>query len=272
MKFELKAKDEKLRFPVVDEVLYEQDMARKSKYELIWDYVLQDGEEHPVAIICPGGAYFNVCSYVEGKPFAQYLNSRGISAVIVYYRVFEEAKYPNPQDDLARAVSTVMERAEELHLDMTNYSVWGSSAGGHLVSSFGTDNMGYAKYGLPKPASLVLIYPVISMKPGITHPDTMHNLLGIAGEEEEATVKDMIMFASVEEHITSDYPPTFVWCGESDSVVPPTNTRLCADALKKAGVDYECNIYPGVDHGVGLAYDTSAEGWIDRAVEFWVNR
>jgi len=251
------------RIPPIDDELYSSDMVRGSRYEIVWDYIIDDGATHPVAIICPGGAYFNVCSYVEGKPFAQYLNRVGISAVIVYYRVDKEATYPNPQDDLAKAVNEVISQADSLHLDMKNYSVWGSSAGGHLVASFGTDNMGYKKYNLPKPASLVLIYPVISMDPKITHPDTMTNLLG------KSPSKEMIEFASVEKNVTADYPPTYVWCGAADSVVPPQNTKLLVDALDKAKVSYEYNIYPEVDHGAGLAYDGPAEGWIDNAISFW---
>lgn len=253
------------RIPARDEELYILDTERKSKYELIWDYVINDGKKHQIAIICPGGAYYNVCSYVEGKPFAQYLNQKGISAVIVYYRVNEEAHYPNPQDDLARAIKEVISKADELNLDMDNYSVWGSSAGGHLVASFGTEHMGYVKYGLPKPKSLVLIYPVITMNPEYTHLDSMHNLLGNNPTEEE------IKFTSVELHVTKNYPSTYIWCGADDSCVSPMNTKLMIEALKGAGVKYASNIYPGVDHGVGLAYDLSAEGWIDKAINFWVS-
>jgi len=60
-----------------------------------------------------------------------------------------------------------------------------------------------------------------------------------------------------------------VWCGDSDTVVPPENTDLLKDALDKAGVKYVCKVYPGVDHGVGLALNTNAEGWIDDAIKFW---
>ena len=56
-----------------------------------------------------------------------------------------------------------MAHSDEWNLDMENYSLWGSSAGGHLVASFGTDSMGYKKYNLPKPGAIILSYPVISM-------------------------------------------------------------------------------------------------------------
>lgn len=67
----------------------------------IQKFIIKDGKKHPVAIICPGGGYEKVCSYVEGLPFAKRLNEMGISALVVFYRVREQAAYPNPQDDLA---------------------------------------------------------------------------------------------------------------------------------------------------------------------------
>lgn len=240
-----------------------KDIFHKNKYELDTRFVINDGKKHKCAIICPGGGYSLVCSFIEGTPIAHKLNDMGISAVIVYYRVKCKAKYPNPQDDLAQAIRDVHDRAEELNLDMENYSVWGSSAGGHLVASMGTDNMGYMKYNLPKPGCLVLSYPVISMDKSITHMGTHDNLLGKdCGVEQEE-------FASVHLHVTADYPPTYIWCGDADSTVPPVNTKLMADALKTASVPAMCEIFTGVDHGVGPATGTSAAEWIDHAVDFW---
>lgn len=240
-----------------------KDAFHKKEYELIDRYVIRDGKKHPVAIICPGGGYSLVCSFVEGIPYAKKLNSMGISAVIVYYRTGKAASYPNPQDDLARAVREVLGRAEEYGIDPDSYSVWGSSAGGHLVASFGTEHMGYRYYGLPKPSCLVLVYPVISMHKDLTHMGSRDNLLGKeAGIQAES-------FASIHEHVTSDYPKTFLWCGDADKIVPPENSALMAKALSEAGVPHERIVYSGVDHGVGLAEGTTAEGWIDKAVDFW---
>lgn len=252
--------------PPIDAEQKEKDYARESRYEVIYDYIINDGETHPIAVICPGGGYGAVCSFVEGIPFAKYLNTKGISAVIVYYSIKEKATYPNPQDDLARAVREVTEKAEELKLDMKNYSVWGSSAGGHLAASFGTNHMGYKKYGLPKPCAEILIYPVISMDPDITHLGSKEAHIGANATREQ------IDFASVNQHVTADYPPTYLWCGDSDKAVSPKNTELMAEALKSAGVPFVCDVYPGVDHGVGLATGIAAEGWIDNAIAFWMGQ
>ncbi|MBR5345875.1 MAG: alpha/beta hydrolase fold domain-containing protein [Clostridia bacterium] len=235
----------------------------ENAYDLDDRFVLRDGKRHPFAVICPGGAYTMVCSYVEGVPFAKRLNEMGISAFIVYYRVRELARFPAPQDDLARAVREILTRADEYGLDIRHYSVWGSSAGGHLAASFGTTAMGYSHYGLPKPEAMVLVYPVISMDREITENETHNNLLGA-----EAT-KEQECSASVDLQVDANYPPTYIWCGDADRVVKPENTKRMADALRAAGIPYRCEIFPGIDHGVGLAANTAAGEWFDHAAAFW---
>ena len=233
----------------------------KNEYHLVDDYVLKGTNKHPFAILVPGGGYGMVCSFIEGVPIAKKLNEKGISAFILYYRTRKKAKYPAPMDDLARAVKEIFDKAEEYNLDTNNYSIWGASAGGHLVSSFGTDNIGYLKYGLPKPGTLVLIYPVITMNKEFTHLGTHDTLLG------SKTSEAMEYMTSVEKHIHKDYPKTFVWCSQADKVVP---YRLELDkALNEHNIPHELKIYENVDHGVGPGTGTSAEGWINEAIEFW---
>lgn len=235
----------------------------RNDYKLDDTFVLRDGKKHPFALLCPGGGYQMVCSFIEGKPIAKLLNEKGISAFILYYHVKKKALYPAPMDDLARAVKEIHDRAAEYNVDTANYSVWGGSAGGHLAASFGTDNMGYRKYGLPKPGALVLSYPVISMSKELSHASSHDFLLGKNADEK------MVRFASVEQHVTADYPPTYIWCGDADDVVSPENTKRMVKALKDAGTPVEYDIFSGVGHGIGPGTGTSAQGWVDKAVEFW---
>lgn len=252
----------------LNEILNDPQKARDyyhpNAYELV-PYLVEDGQTHPAALICPGGGYGMVCSYVEGEPFARKLNALGIHAFVLYYRVNEKALYPAPQEDLARAVAEIHRRAEEWKLDVRGYSVWGSSAGGHLAASFGTEVMGYPKYQLPKPGALVLTYPVITMGDQ-THLDTRAHLLGAA------PTREAIHMASVEEQVTSAYPPTFLWCGSSDQAVPPVNSRMLAQALEARGIACEFAEYPGIDHGVGLGEGMICQEWFSRAVAFWLRQ
>ena len=237
------------------------DTNRENVYA-IRPYLVKDGKKHPVAILCPGGGYRRVCNFIEGYPYAKKLNAMGYHAVVVYYRVNVLARYPAPQEDLARAVKEVHAHAEEWKLDMQGYSVWGSSAGGHLAASFGTGNMGYQQYGLPRPGALILVYPVVTMGEK-AHAGSRNYLLG------ESPTEEMIRFASIEQQITPDYPPTFLWWGDCDGTVDPDNSRMLRAALEENGVPCLCTEYAGVDHGIGIGKGLPCEGWFERAVDFW---
>ncbi len=235
------------------------DLHRPNRYALK-SYLINDGKRHPFAVICPGGGYGAVCSFAEGTPFAEELNKLGYHAFVVYYRVKGKARYPHPQEDLQRAVEEIFAHAEEWRLDTECWSIWGSSAGGHLVASYCTE-----KRGTPKPSALVLVYPVITMGE-YTHKGSRDNLLGKNASE------DMIEKLSVEKQVNSDYPPTFIWYGTADDTVAPLNTKMLADALKGFSVPCKVEEYEGIGHGAGLAKGTVAEGWFKNAVDFWENQ
>ena len=232
------------------------DFWRPNRYGLK-TYLINDDKEHPFAVICPGGGYRMVCSYVEGLPYAKALNAKGYHAIVVYYRIGKKARYPAPQDDLEHAIREIFSHAEEWKLDTNDWSLWGSSAGGHLAASFCTEHR-----SVPKPNALILTYPVVIMDEH-THTDTRNNLCG--------TDSDPALFLklSVERHVTKDFPPTYVWNGADDRSVDPINSRALAQALQEAGVPYLHEEFQGVGHGVGLAKGTNAEPWFDHAIRFW---
>lgn len=252
------------RRPDIDKEQGAKDANMPNEYRLLDDYVINDGLIHSYAIICPGGGYGKVSSYIEGTPIAKKLNEQGISAFVLYYRIKEKALYPAPMDDLARAVRYTQENATKYNLDQSNYSIWGSSAGGHLAASFGTENMGYLKFDLPRPKVIVLAYPVISMEKHMSHQGTRNRLIG---EDANAEMEE---FTSIEKHITKSFPPVFIWCGENDQTVNPENTRMMEAALKEAGVPVCAKIFKNASHGIGPGTGTDAEGWIRDAVEFWM--
>lgn len=236
-------------------------MHRKNAYS-IKPFLVKDGKTHPVAVICPGGAYRRVCSYVEGAPFARELNRLGYHAVVVYYRVREKARYPAPQEDLIHAIRDLLNKQDKWKLDMGGYSVWGSSAGGHLVATFAADAPGWGQYNLPKPGAVILCYPVVTMGEK-THPESREYHLG------PTPPAQLVYRTSAENLVTADYPPTFLWWGDADTTVDPDNSRMLRGALQRNGVPCVCIEYKGVDHGVGLGKGLACEGWLKKAVSFW---
>ena len=225
-------------------------------------YILLDGKKHPVAIICPGGGYHRVCSFVEGLPFARKLNAMGYSAIVVHYRCGSKYPYPVPQEDLARAIRLVLRNKDRWNLDTDAYSLWGSSAGGHLAASFGTDAMGYKNYDLPKPGAILLSYPVITMG-DVTHAGSRNYLLG------PDRTPDRVQSASVEQLMTDAYHHTFLWTGLEDHTVNPKNSYMLAQALAQRNIPHRFLPIEAVDHGVGIGEGLPCEGWFEQAVAFW---
>ena len=174
-----------------------------------------------------------------------------VSADSVYYRLKTKALYPAPVEDLARAVREVLAKADEYHIDPKRYSIWGGSAGAHLAAAFGTKNMGYPLYRLPKPAALVLAYPVISMTKELGHKQSHDFFVGKdATPEQEA-------FASIEQHVDADYPATYIWCSDDDNVVNPDNIceLIPANLLIQRSFYDSCPLIIGMAKGKKEAID-----------------
>ena len=238
---------------------YNQECSHKNEYELT-PYLVED-KNAPVVIVCPGGGYRMIASFVEGHPVAQYFQSQGINAFVLRYRVKELAHYPAPLEDIAHALNDI-KNIYKLSLD--NYALCGFSAGGHMSALFGIKELGYGKYNLPKPNSLMLIYPLTSMETEITHKSSRK---WFAGDDQEA-----IEAGNVYKHITSDFPKTFIWRGNNDKSVPHINSDLLIDELLKNNVPCKYQKYYKVPHGTGLAFGFSAETWAPSAVAYWLNR
>lgn len=214
------------------------------------------------ALILPGGGYFMVAEDTEGEAYARALNEKGYSAFVLRYRVRRKGRYPAPQEDLARAVQYILDNADELNIDPEGWSLWGSSAGGHLAAGFGTKKLGYELYNLPKPSSIILAYPVITMGV-LRHGGSAMNLLG------PFRSRYIERKLSIENHVDMDYPSTFLWCSKTDEIVNWRNSFLLAHELQVNRVPYVFKRYQTGHHGSGLSEGTEPEGWFDEAVAFW---
>src|SRR5438132_6820106 len=134
-------------------------------------------------IVCPGGGYSHLADH-EGRPVAEWLNTLGITAFVLKYRLGPRYHHPAPLQDAARAIRTVRARASDWNIDPKPIGILGFSAGGHLASTAGThfdsgkpDASDVLERVSSKPNLMILIYPVITMRDQ-THAGSKKNLLG----------------------------------------------------------------------------------------------
>ncbi|MBR5163753.1 MAG: alpha/beta hydrolase [Schwartzia sp.] len=182
-----------------------------------------------VAILSAGGGFRYVGAMHDSFPHALALSRKGVNAFALIYRPGGDSSC----EDLARAVAFVHENADALQLDVRGYSLWGGSAGARtaaIVGALGTARFGEKDY--PRPAAVVMQYT---------------GFADIYGNE----------------------PPTYGCAGANDGAGLRRTMRERTEAIRRNGTDAEFEVFDGVAHGFGLGTGTAAEGWIDRAVQFW---
>jgi acetyl esterase/lipase len=219
-------------------------------------FVLAKGTGSGTAVvICPGGGYQNLSMDKEGYQVARWLNSLGVSAFVLQYRLGPRYHHPIELEDAQRAIRMVRARAAQYGLQTDRIGIMGFSAGGHEASTAGTHydaGNPAAPDPLDRPGSrpdfMVLCYPVITFGP-FAHAGSRRNLLGNNPDPK------LVELLSNELQVTKDTPPTFLYHTTNDSVVPVENSVLFYSALRKAGVPAELHIYERGPHGVGLAQD-----------------
>lgn len=202
-------------------------------------------------VICPGGGYGMESYRLEGTNIAEAYQKRGIAAFILKYRLPSDSIMPDksigPLQDAQQAIKTVRERAAEWGINPAKIGIMGFSAGGHLASTAGTH---FSKSYIPNPENtslrpdfLVLIYPVISMKDGLTHGGSRSNLLGKTPTEEQITL------FSNELQVNAQTPPTWITHTGDDTVVPVDNSIRFYQELIRNKVPAEMHLYPKGNHG-----------------------
>jgi acetyl esterase/lipase len=217
------------------------------------------GPNTPAAIVCPGGSYRNLASNHEGRQVASYLNSLGMAAFVLRYRLGPRYHHPIELGDAQRAIRIVRAHAGEWNIDPSRIGIVGFSAGGHLAMTTSTlFDTGKQSADDPverassRPDFAVLGYPVISMVEPWTHRGSRTNLLG------DTPDPDLAKRLSGEQAAVPQTPPTFIFQTNEDTTVPAENAVYYYLALRKAGVPAEMHIFAKGPHGVGLANDDPA--------------
>ncbi len=224
-------------------------------------------------IICPGGGYQRIAIQKEGQATAEWLNSLGVTAFVLKYRL-KEYGHPAPLRDVLRAVRIVRKGAAGWGVDPSRIGVMGFSAGGHLASTAGTlfdspdGRTGSAIDGISaRPDFMILVYPVITFQSPYAHVGSRENLIG------KTPSPELVRRLSTDLQVTADTPPTFLVHGGTDQAVPPENSVLFYTALRRAGVPAELHVYEKGPHGFGLAQDQGPiSEWTKRAADWMAVR
>jgi acetyl esterase/lipase len=205
-------------------------------------------------LVIPGGGYQHVAIGHEGFQIAAWLNTQGIPAFVLDYRV-APYHWPVPIEDGQRAMRLIRAHSAEYGIDPQRLGVWGFSAGGHLASTLGThcdadvvpqEHPDTTDKESCKPAFMILSYPVISMMLPEAHAGSRTNLLG-PNVDPELEHRYSNQFA-----VTAETPATFLFATTNDPTVPVANSLDFYRALQQNHVPAELHIYDFANHGCGL--------------------
>jgi acetyl esterase/lipase len=208
-------------------------------------------------VICPGGGFSILAWDLEGTEVAEWLNSIGVSAVVLKYRVpvgKDEPRWIGPLMDGQRAISFTRSKAKEWNLDPDRIGVLGFSAGGCLTVRLAID---FAK----RAYSPIDDIDKVSCRPDFAAPI----YAAYSYDDKTGKLRDDVI-------IPKDTPPLFfvhAW----DDHIDPRNDLLVAAAAKAAGVRCELHIYDIGGHGYGLRpqADKPVTTWPARCAE-WMGR
>lgn len=220
-------------------------------------------------ILAPGGGYERLAIPADGGPLTRWLNELGTDVFVLKYRL-KEYGHPAPLQDVLQAVRLLRARAADFGLNPQRIGIFGASAGGHVAACAGTlydlpegDPAGRMATVSARPDFLVLLYPVITMKPPYAHQGSVRALLG------PTPTAELLDLLSVDEHVTAKTPPCFLIHTTQDNVVPLENSVRFFLALRHAGVPVEMHLYEQGQHGFGIRNDLgTTSGWHLRAAEW----
>ena len=207
-------------------------------------------------VVFPGGAYRILAIDLEGTEVCEWLNSSGVTCVLLKYRVPNSGPYPKSPaalEDAQRALGMVRAHAAEWHIDPQRVGVLGFSAGAHLAAALSThfDQRLYDAFDAAdqlscRPDFAVIVYP---------------GYLALSEQN----------FApNAEIHVTEKTPPSFIVQAEDDPV-HVENSTVYFLALKNAGVPVEMHLYSKGGHGYGLRRTELPVTTWPQSVETWLH-
>jgi len=203
------------------------------------------------AVIFGGGGYFRIQIGGAARPTALWLQSIGVTAAVVYYRLPGDGWSPvSPFQDGQRAMRLLRARAAELGVDPQRIGAIGFSAGGNLAGIVGTrfdaplyPPLDAADRESARPDFLAMIYPVVSLKPPL---DTTRS------RRELGKQADAVEAYSVEAHVRRDMPPVFLAQAADDPIADIGHSLAMFQATRAIGVPVELHAFERGGHSWGL--------------------
>ena len=181
------------------------------------------------AVCNAGGGFVYIGAMHDSFPHALELSRKGYNAFALIYRPGADTAC----EDLARAIAFIHEHARELEVDVSGYSLWGGSAGARMAAwlgTYGTESFGEKAYS--RASCVVMQYTGLS-------------------------------------EVTGNEPATYACVGTNDGIANYRTMQRRIDAIRANGTEAMIEVFSGLSHGFGLGEGTVAEGWLDRAVNFW---
>lgn len=201
----------------------------------------------PGILVLPGGAY-RFCSDREAEPVALEYIAKGYNAFVLRYSLNENAAFPQPLNDAVAALRLIRANAEKWYIDPEKVAAIGFSAGGHLCAALST-------MGEEKPDACVLGYPCIL--------EYMSKYLPAP-------------IPGIDEKVTPETPPTFIFAASDDSMVPIENSLKYCIELEKNKVPFELHVFQKGDHGFSTATEVVVSDLEKREIckpdTYWVQR
>lgn len=203
----------------------------------------------PAMLVIPGGGY-HFCSDREAEPIAISFLEKGYNSFVLNYSV-NPVSFPSQLIEGAMAIAYIRENADKFNILPDKVGAVGFSAGGHLTGMLATMfNHSEVRKALKdranlcRPDAVILSYPVISAFDS-PHIGSFENLSG----GNEKLYKEL----TLEDKVTKESSPAFIWSTFDDATVPVQNSMLMAESYLKNNVSYELHIFHEGRHGISLS-------------------
>ena len=209
-------------------------------------------------VVFPGGGYNVLAIDLEGTEACDWLTSKGMTCVLLKYRVpcVKSGPYRDcvtALEDAQRTVGLVRFRAAEWHIDPHRIGVLGFSAGGHMVAAMSTH---FERR----------LYPAVDA----ADKESCRPDFAVALYPGHLAVPETDFALNPDIHVSNQTPPTFLLQAEDDPTDPVENSLVYYAALRKAGVPAEMHVYVKGGHAFGLRRTESPiTGW-PQLVETWL--